>query len=220
MARGTWGGTLDRHPMQVRISYTNNTNIQQTGFYLRSAAGNITSPQEVADDVLPWVSTNFINLLGPSQRIVGIDVVDLVTKEGAGISLNNLVGSLNIAVGESRIPSGLCAVVNMKGELRTRYGQGRMFWPLVTETHIDGDVLNASGVAAMQGTIDALTARFTGNTVTGHNLICVHGVIPPKAATPTRPAQEEVPPSWYDVGTIRLNTFVTYLRSRKAGVGS
>lgn len=220
MARGQWGGFADRHPMQVRITWTNGTNQHQTGFYLRSAGVNVTSPDEVTADVEAWVRGSFRTLLAADQRVLGIDVVDMVTFEGGGSSPNDIVGTMSLASDSSKLPGALAAVINLKGELRTRYGQGRMFWPIVSESHVDKDIMNNTAVTLFQGVIDALATRFTGNSVSGHNLICVHGVIPPRGATPTRPARDQVPPMWYDVTTLRLNTFVTFLRSRKAGVGS
>ena len=219
MARGTWGGALDRHPMKVRITWTDDVHVHQTGFTLRSAGTNISSPEEVAADVLPWVDTHFRTILQTNQRILGIDVVDMVTAEGGGVSPANMLGTRVVAE-SNRAPSFLCIVVSMKGELRTRYGQGRMFWPIIGEDSSDGDVINATARTLFGGVMEALAARFIGNTLTGHNLINVHGVLPPKGATPSRPARPEIPPSWYDVTTLRVNNALTFLRSRKAGVGS
>lgn len=219
MARGTWGGALDRHPYKVRISWTDDVHILQTGFTLMSVGANVSSPEEAANAVLPWVDEKFKTLLLTTQRIAGIDVVDLTNLEGFAISPGAMVGTRAVGAA-SQVPSALAYVVSMKGELRARYGQGRMFWPIVTDNDFDGDLLSAAGIAAAQDVIDDLAARFIGNTVGGHNLVNVHGVIPARAATPTRPARDEVPPSWYDVTSLRLRTVVTFLRSRKAGVGS
>ena len=96
-----------------------------------------------------------------------------------------------------------------------------MLWPVRSETHTDDELLNAAGVAAFTGVIDALTARYLGSiATTDFTLINVHGVLPPRAATTTRPARPEIPAMYYDVTAVRLRTALSFLRSRKAGVGS
>ena len=219
MARGEWGGIGGRNPFKVRITWTDEVHVQQTGFHLRSAGVNVSSPAEVAAEVLDWVDEHFRTILGTNQRVLGIDVVDLVTLEGAGESPAAMNGTVSVAT-VSGVPAALACVIGMKGELRTRYGQGRMFWPVVVESQIDGDLVNNTFKTAAESIIAEMTSLWIGNDVSGHNLINVHGVIPPKAATPSRPARPEIPPMWYDVTTIRLNPAITFLRSRKAGVGS
>lgn len=218
MAEGTWGTTGDYHPIRVRISWRAGTSVQQTGFCVRGALLTSVDAQEVADAVLPIVNTNLRPLLSTTDQIVGIDAVDVTTAIGASISPSSMFGTL--AGATAGMPSYVAAVINLKGERRTRYGQGRMFIPVRWEQHVDTDVLNSGGVAAMQSLIDALTAEFIGNTLSGYNLCNIHGVIPPRAATASSPARPEVPPMWHDVTSLRLNSAVTFLRSRKAGVGS
>lgn len=219
MADGQWGGALQVHPLQIKISWLVGTNIQQTGFYLRAAAANIADSEEAATQVAQWVTDHFRNLLRVETRVVGIDATDLVTREGFTINPANQMGTAGGGAGET-LPGFMAAVVTLKSAKRTRYGQGRMFLPVVNEDMAFGDVISPTSVPAFQGTIDELMDAFTGNVLTGYNLINVHGVLPPRPATPSRPARPEIPPSWYDVQTARLNLPLTALRSRKAGVGS
>lgn len=218
MARGPWGGTGDFQPLKARISWQMGTNVAQTGFHLRGATFEFGGVEDAATAVLDWVDDNFRTLLDLTDTVLGVDVVNRVTLEGFSISPASMVGTLN--AGANVAPDFMCNTVIMKGELRAKYGQGRMFWPQRWENHETNDVLNSSGIAAFQSVITALTTRFTGNTVTGYNLINVHGLIPPRAATSTAPARPAVQPTWYDVTSLRLNNAVTFLRSRKAGVGS
>lgn len=219
MARGTWGPGGDNNLFGVRISWMQGTSTMQTGFKLRGATLTTEDADEIADAVEGWVNTSFRTILLLADRVQGIDVVNLVSREGASRSPANMTGAISMAA-SGRAPSYIAAVVSMKGELRTRYGQGRMFWPVRSEDFSDEEQLNAAGLAAFQGVIDDLTELFTGNTVTGYNLVNAHGIIPAKAATPTSPQRPEVPASWADVTSLRLNRNTTFLRSRKAGVGS
>jgi len=219
MADGEWGGALQVHPLQIKISWLVGTNVQQTGFYLRAAAANIADAEEAATEVAQWVTDHFRNLLRVEHRVLSIDATDLVRREGFTISPASQMGT---AGGDASLtlPGFVAAVVSLKSAKRTRYGQGRMFLPVVNEGMVYGDVIAPTSVPAFQGTIDELVDAFTGNTLTGYNLINVHGVLPPRPATGSRPARPEIPPSWYDVQSVRLNLPVTSLRSRKAGVGS
>ena len=116
------------------------------------------------------------------------------------------------------LPSYVTAPLSLKGELRRRYGRGGMLLPVRTDEWVDQDTLTAGGQAAYGGFITAMTTSFMGSGT--YRLINAHSVIPPKAATPTTPARPEVPASWTDVTSIRLNTTVSFLRSRKVGVGN
>lgn len=219
MADGQWGGALQVHPLQIKISWLVGTNVQQTGFYLRAAAVNIADAEEAATEVAQWVTDHFRNLLRVEHRVLSIDATDLVRREGFTISPASQMGTVG-GDASLTLPGFMSAIISMKSAKRTRYGQGRMFWPVVNEGMVFGDVIAPGSVAAFQGTLDELADAFTGNTVGGYNLINIHGVLPPQPATGSRPARPELPPSWYDVQTLRLNLPLTSLRSRKAGVGS
>lgn len=220
MARGTWGGTGDRHPFRVRISWTQLTSVCQTGFYVRSQGAEIGSPTEVATAVMEWVDQSFRTLLAPTNRILGVDVVDVVSREGHAISPSNMFGTIVGYSDAAALPSFIACVVSLRSALRTRYGQGRMFWPVAMEGTAHGDVIGNAVLPQYQGVMDNLAGRFIQGSVVGYQLINIHGVIPPRAATPTRPATASIPASWHDVISMRLNANLTALRSRKAGVGS
>lgn len=219
MARGTWGGVGDRHPYKVNIKWTAGTSVQQTGFHMRATGAEIGAAQEVADEVADFVNDSFRTILTTDNRILGVDVVDMVSFEGGTVSPANLAGS--IAYGEAgSTPDFIAVTTALKSELRTRYGQGRMFLPIIGEYMIDRNRLSAAGAAAIQGVIDAMVERYTGGGVFGYRMVNVHGAIDARPATPSRPIRPAIPPSWYDVVSLRLNTNVTALKSRKSGVGS
>lgn len=220
MARGTWGGGTDIHPLKVRISGSMGLTNWQTGFHLRDQSLTPVDPQDAAEHVAEWVTESFRTLFANTDRFLGVDVVDMTTGEGGAVSFPNLVGSLSIDA-TTQLPAFMQLPVALKGELRRKYGQGRMLWPIRHESWSNFSELNGSGVAAYQGVIDALVSRYIGSFPTNtYRLINVHGVIQPREATPTSPARPEVPPSWYDVTTVRLSTRPSFLRSRKEGVGS
>lgn len=221
MARGTWGsGGTDIHPLSVKISFQMGTVKAQTGFKLRDASLTPSNPQSCATEVADFVTTSMRPLLDQQYQFLGVDVLDMTTGEGGAVSFANLVGTHN-AGDNGLLPTYVQVPVSLKGELRKRYGQGRMLWPVVLEAWNDKGVLNAGGVAALQGIVDAMAGRYLGAAgSTDYVLINTHGLIPPKPATPTAPAQPEVPPSWYDVTTIRLGRILSFLRSRHVNVGS
>lgn len=217
--RGTWGsGVGDWRPYAVKISWKAGVNVLQTGFHLRAATLEIGSPEEVATEVQAFVDEAFKTILSDQDQILGVDVVNLVTKEGFSTSPPGLFGTM--ANNPNYLPSFVAAVVSLKGELRTRYGQGRMFYPVRLESATGIEVITASGAIAIQAVIDEMATRWIGNAVTGYNLVNLHGVLPARPATPSSPIRPEIPASWYDVTSMRLNTNLTFLRSRKAGVGS
>ena len=135
-------------------------------------------------------------------------------EEGFTKEYTTLTGTLSL-VSVSVVPTFMCAQIALKTQRRKRYGQGRMFWPIRDENDFEGDKLTSGAVTRFQGVIDALTTLFTGNPVTHDLLLCnVHPLI---EARGTRPA---IPAAWYDVDAVKLNTAVTFLRSRKAGIGA
>lgn len=218
---GSWGGTGDIHPLRVRISFTLDSVKAQTGFVLRDQSLAPSNPQDCAENVGAFVEANMRGLFYNIDRFDGVDVLDLTTGEGGGYSFNNIVGSLPNNNAEA-LPSYVTASIAMKGELRRRYGQGRMLMPVRAEHFSDRNVLNGAGVAAFNGFITAMQSQYmeTVFSTKRYRLITVHGVIPPRAATPTAPARPEVPPTWYNVTSLRLNSVMSFLRSRKVGVGT
>lgn len=220
MARGTWGGTTDIHPLKVRIAFRLGTSNCQTGFTLRDSSLTPSNPQSCADDVGEWVTEAFRNIFSTSDQFLGVDVVDMVTGEGGAMSFANVFGTQALTAATT-LPSYVQVPISLKGELRRRYGQGRMLWPVRHENFVDTDILSAGGVTGYQSVIDTMVTRYLGTgSSSDYTLINVHGDIAAKLATPTTPARPAVPPSWYDVTTIRLNSVLSFVRSRKQGVGS
>lgn len=215
---GQWGEAGQKEPIKVTIRYQVGLNIQQTGFHVVQAGVTTADEDEVLAVVQPWVNDHFRTLLGAEDRIVGVDCVNLYTADSASWSPANLMGTISNA--SVHTPAFMAIVCNLRGAKRRKYGHGRMFLPLRTEAWTDREVLTTAGAAAYQSAIDALSADLLGNDVSGYNIASVHGVLPPKAATATRPARPEIPAMWHEVTSIRLNTVATFLRSRKAGVGS
>lgn len=215
MARGTWGGTGDIHPLRVRIAFTLDGIKAQTGFCLRDQSATPSNPQSCAENVGAFVESSFKTILGFVDRFDGVDVLDLTTGESGGFSFANTIGSLPHNHNQF-LPSYVTVPVSMKSELRRRYGQGRMLLPVRPEEFSAKNVLNGDGVAAYNGLLSAMQTEYMSTPILKtYRLITVHGVIPPRAATPTAPARPQVEPSWYDVQTLRLNTTLSFLRSRK-----
>ena len=219
MATGGWGGTFDTRVFAVKIIMARGTDKIQTGFHLRDVGLVGQTAQDAADAVASFATSSFRTLLPQDVSIQGIDAVELVTLEGGSVSPQGVVGSIPATSGEE--PLYVTVPVSFKGEKRARYGQGRGLWPMLYGTWREHDTLTTAGAAAFQGVIDAMTSAFMGSSLTHDlKLINLHGVIPPRAATASRPARPEIPPTWYDVTSIRLNTSLSFLRSRKAGHGS
>jgi hypothetical protein len=221
MAQGTWGsGGTDIHPLQVKISFRLGTSVAMTGFKLRDSSLTPSNPQACADEVADFVNASFRTILLTADQLIGVDVLDLTTGEAGGVSFSNVTGTI-AASADQATPSFITAVVSMKSQLRRRYGQGRMLWPVRSEGHLSSDLLSPAVITAYEGVITEMSNRYLGaGGSTDYTLITAHGVIPPRAASPTAPARPEVPASWYDVTTLRLNTVPSFLRSRKQGVGS
>lgn len=220
MAEGTWGGTLDTKPFRVTIEMLINQQKVQTGFHLRDLAVQDNSCEDVAGEVVDWVMNNFRTQMTVADAMVAVDVTKLGTEEGFTHSFVNTFGSAN--VGNSfTMPTFLTCKVALKRQARKRYGQGRMYWPVRAEQLVDGDVLNATGVAQYQGVIDALLAKFSGSVLTHDlSLINLHGILAPRPANGTTPARPQIPAKWYDVEAVILSTALTTLSSRKIGHGS
>ncbi len=222
MARGTWGGLTDPNIFKVNFRFTLGTNKCQIGFKLRDVAVQDNTPQEVADEVSTQLNTPFRFLIPSDSHLELIDVLKLGTEDGAvhQFTPTDGQGGSTASTG-SRLPAFMAANLSLKSEIRKRYGQGRMFLPIVEENHLDGNLINNAGVVALNGFIDALTTHFTGDPAT-HDLILVnaHPALPQRNQIGTPGYRPALPASWYDVVSLRLNTTATFLRSRKLGVGS
>jgi hypothetical protein len=223
MARGTWGGVLDPSIFRVTYRFTLRGQKCQTSFKLRDVATNDNSAQDVADEVHTQLTPGFRNLLLYTDGIELIDVIKIGTEEG-GVHLYSPAdgqGQVNDGGGPTGVPSFVTANVSLKSEIRKRYGQGRMFVPVVTQEWIDGQFLNNSGNTAIQAWLTAMSDHFMGDPAT-HDLILVnaHPALPLRGAPGQPGYRAAIPASWYDVVSLRINTTLTTLRSRKAGVGT
>lgn len=220
MARGTWGGSGDPNVFRCTIRFRLGTQKCQTGFHLRDVAFNDNTEQEVAEEMQTQLLTPFRGILHSTDSIESWEAA--ILGQDTGYSLPETNGAGTLSDGASSIePTFVSAVVSLKSEIRKRYGQGRMFWPTRSESSIDGDVFNAGAIAMYTVLVDAFTDHFTGDPVT-HDLLLVnaHGIIPAHGVIGNPGYHPEIPASWYDVLSLRLNTVVTSLRSRKVGVGS
>ena len=221
MARGTWGGALDQNVFKCNIRFQIGNNHCQTGFKVRDVAVNDNTPEDVSAPVVLWANDHFKNLLLGSDLLVAVDILKLGTDEG--FTHNFAAGTVGtMSSGSfSPEPSFLASNISLKTQLRKRYGQGRMFWPVRGEEWVTGDLLNGPGIAAHQGVLDALATAFTGSTTTHDLLLCnAHGPIAARAATTSAPERAAIAPSWYDVESLRLNTTVTSIKSRRIGIGN
>lgn len=220
MARGTWGGLTDPNIFRVNILFLMGVSKCQTSFKLRDVGIQDNSAQDVADEAATQLEAGFRNLLTERDTLLGFDVLKLGSEEGGWHPVTGGVGTHATAIAD-QVPNFIAANISLKSEIRKRYGQGRMFLPVVHQDFIDANLLNNGGQAAMQGFIDVMTEHFTGDPVT-HDLILVnaHPLLPVRGAPGQPGYRAEIPASWYDVVSLRINTIATSLRSRKAGVGS
>lgn len=222
MARGTWGGALDPNIFKVTFRFRMGTSKCQTGFKVRDVAAQDNSAQQVAQQVSDTLNTPFRFLLSSNDVLESIDVIKMGTEEGGLVQFTPTLGQGgNTNVGTAKLPQFVCANVALKSEIRKRYGQGRMFLPLVNEAHVDENIINNDGVAAINGFLTPLSGNFTGSTVT-HDLILVnaHGPLAQRKVPGVSGYRPALPASWYDVVSLRINAAATFLRSRKIGVGS
>jgi hypothetical protein len=211
MAQGTWGSGLGSTIFRCNIQFQHSGQKCQTGFHLRDVGVAGQSPADVADAVADWATTQFIKCLHTSGRLTGIDVQNLLTNTGHSISPSNLAGTQGGVVA----PGFLTVPVSLKGELRKRYGSGRMLWPVPNVDSVEGNIVTPAMVTFYDTVITDLVDRFIGNAITTDLQLChAHKAMPANGDRPALPA------SWYDVTSVRLNTSVSSLKRRKAGVGS
>lgn len=218
MADGTMGGALDAAVFRVRCGYLASGQHCQTGFHVRDVAVNDNSAQDVVDAVDTWFNGTFKAYLIDRDKLEYINVTKLFSEEGATKEYVNVSGGTGIS-DSSVAPTFLAINIAMKTQRRKRYGQGRMFWPIRDDRRFDDNILNATGIAAAQGVIDDLLAKFTGVSADLH-LCNQHLTLPARPATTTSPARPEIAPHWYDVDVVKLDTTVRALRSRLVGHGA
>lgn len=170
--------------------------------------------------MIPWADTHFRSLLYTGDQLLGVDVLRLTDKTGAAHSFSTTAGSFAIT-GVHLLPSFMMVPVSLKGEQRTRHGQGRMFWPVRSEEQIQGDEVEATRRTLFQNVLTALTDAFIVNVVTGDIRLCnYHDAMPQRTNASGAVVRPALPASWYDVTSARINFTVSALRSRKVNVGS
>lgn len=220
MAIGPWGGAGNVPVFKVTHTFKLGQSLCQTGYHIRGTVSAAPTAAAVLAQASIWATTNLRSLLYSADQLIGTDVVDLVTALGASQSHNNQAGTIAVST-PSQIPSFMAVTVALKGELRKRYGQGRMFLPLRIDQWVDGDALNADAATAYNAALAALDERFVqGVTNPNMKLANVHAA-KDQRGTPGAPGyRPALPAQWYDVTSMRLNTTVTALRSRKVNVGS
>jgi hypothetical protein len=209
--KGGWGGTFDQRVFRAKVLFTRAGQKCQTGFHLRDVGINTLDPEEVATEVAAWATTSFRTILQSADQITGIDVENLVTREGFSISPANVMG----AYGGTPAPSYLSVTVSLKGSIRRRYGNGRMLWPMAVLTNQSGNVMSNDLAAIYEACIDDMEARFLGPDITtSMHLIHLHDDLKDAGGAVV------VPKQWYDITSLRLNRTFSSLRSRQVGHGS
>lgn len=220
MARGEVGsGVTQEEALRVKIIWQVGLNQCQTGFGLRSEGLEVVDLVESLADVVAWAHTSFRTLLMDTDTLLGVDIVNVVTKEGNAHSWSNVKGT--VSAGTNILPAFLQVPVSLKSELRSKLGQGRMLWPVRSDGYLDGETLNAAGTLAYTGVIDALVAKFVGSGATSNYRMCnFHAAKDAYTNSETGYTRPATPAMYYDVTTVRLNSAVSMVESRKAGRGS
>jgi hypothetical protein len=218
MAQGpVTGETGEGTVFDIKISWTHAASRQQTGFSLRPLGPFVGTPLDVATNVDTALRTPFRGLLNNTDSYLGVDAVNVTTKVGGSISPSGIVGASAGAMG----PGFLAAVLSLKGEQRTRQGQGRMFLPVYFEGQVDFETLTPTGQTDLGAFVEALRTNYIETGVGDvFKMVNWHPLLPadrPHKGTGSLPV---IPSTWYDVTSVRLNPQVTSLRSRKQGVGS
>lgn len=211
MASGPWGGALNQRVFRVNIQFTRGAQLCQTGFHVRDVGLPTLDAEEVADAVSPFVTTQFVKLLHTADQVIGLDVENLVSREGHSISYASTPG----VAGGTPNPSFITLPISLKGSIRRRYGSGRMLWPVPVIEHMVGNGLHGSAQPIFAAVVADLWERLgEGGLLSTMRLVHVHDTLP---VTTSRP---EVPASWYDITSIRMSTRTSSLKRRKAGVGN
>lgn len=211
MATGAWGGTGDTRVFRVNIQFRHGSQNCQTGFHIRDVGVNTLTPEDVATEAAEFATTQFVKLLHTTDQLIGVDAENLATHEGFAVSPASVTGT----EAGTPCPSFITVPISLKGNLRKRYGNGRMLWPIYNQESINGNQLVAAAQTVVQTVIADFTSRYMEGALFGtQRLVHLHGAFTPKG--PNTP----LPATWYDITSVRANTVVSALRRRKAGVGS
>lgn len=219
MATGAIGtGAGQYEPFDVRISWQLAASRQMTGFSLRKNA-NLAA---TADDVLEHVVDNFLEVfrlrLAVDATVLGVDVIKPLTKEGVSYAPTT---TLTGGTGNVYMPGFVCAVFSLRSSIRARYGQGRMYVPVTLESYADRETINTAGFTALDPIRAALADNYIDPAGAGEfSLINWHKTLPAGRPSKSPTPLPEVPATWYDVQSIRINPNVTALHSRRQGKGS
>jgi hypothetical protein len=211
---------LDPNIFRCTVRFRLGTSKCQFGFKVRDVVSNDNSEQDVAEAMQSALHDAVVGQLTTNDAVESWDAALL--GGDTGYSLPEVAGGGTVGYDAAAAEPGfMAACIALKSEIRKRYGQGRLFFPLVHEGSVSGDVLSANGVSGVTAFVTAMTDNFIGSVI-GHDLLLVnaHDVIPAHGQIGTPGYHPEIPRQWYDVLSLRLNTVVTSLRSRKAGVGS
>jgi hypothetical protein len=210
MAQGLWGPGENSRVFRVNLLFTREGQKCQTGFHLRDVGLTNQDESDVIDAVWPWASVQFVKFLRTTDSLLGVDVTNLVTRTGASSTQAAIAGTVN----DAPAPPFLNVPVTIKGSIRRRYGNGRMFWPVPGNGFINGSVLHPTFKAWYDTAITELGSMFMGSTLTQDlHLVHLHDALPGVGA------RLPVPASWYDATSIRLNSTLGSLSRRKVGHG-
>lgn len=219
MAQGTWGGPSEVHPLRVTVKLRLGTSVCQFGFHLRSVVGDTPDLAGIADGAVTTISPTLVLILANVDEFTSLIVTDVVTGEGVERPQTGKTGQAGQAT--AILPSFTAATVVMKSQIRRRYGQGRFFLPIRGQIHSLNETLSGGGATAVGNLIAAIMGAYgPASVANAPRLINYHKLLP--ATRPhTGPAPlAEVPASWYDVTSMRVNPTLTALHSRRQGVGS
>jgi hypothetical protein len=212
MAEGEWGGAFAQNLFRAVITFKRLGQNCQTGFQLRDVGINNLSAEDVAEEVAEFATTQFIKCLHTTDQVTGIDVLNLKTDEGFSIT----PPLTNGAAAGAPAPSYMQVTLSLKGSKRKRYGSGRMLLPVSLVDSISGNnLLPLHQTAIYEPILNDLSERFIGPAITtSMHLVHAHKAMP---ALGNRPA---LPAMWYDITSLRLNTSLSAVRSRRQGSGS
>lgn len=220
MAKGPWVGTGSASLFRVKLTMVLGASRCQMGFTLRDVAFQGQTAQTAAAEIHTRLQTPLQGILTSADSLVDVDVTHLQEKTGSSVSFGTAVGALN-AVAQERQPAFLACVASFKSGFRTRYGTGRMFIPIRYEPWVEGDTLSTAGRTSIEAFLDVLRTNYVGSGVQGEfRLVNAHETLPAARPSKSETPLPEVPAQWYDVESIRLETRLTALRSRRMGVGT
>lgn len=181
----------------------------QTGFHLRDTGINNETPETAVNAVLPWVTGAYRNTIGGDVSIDRLDAIEITSREYFAHEFTNTPGT----GGNAMTTSLLAALVSLRSSKRSRWRNGRMFWPL-QGAPVNG-LITGSNLTGLTTAADDLADRFIGSQLLKNFLLVV--VAQARIQKQTRPAIEH---SWIDVDTIRVSNIATALHRRKIGVGA